>query len=54
MDTQLTVGGRVVASWDPVRHPHWPPVDSNGEIVSDVPWKFFDPKECQERQASGG
>ena len=45
MMMQLTTDdGRVLASWDPAQHPHWPPVDSDGEIIGDLPWKFFDPK----------
>jgi hypothetical protein len=40
---ELLVDGRVVTSWDTVEHPNWPPVDSNGELIGDVPWKFFDP-----------
>ena len=30
--------------WDPARHPYWPPVDSDGRIIGDLPWKFFDPE----------
>lgn len=35
--------GRVVASRDTAQHPHWPPVDSDGVLIGDMPWKFFDP-----------
>ena len=28
-----TVDGRPVATWDPVQHPYWPPVDSDEERV---------------------
>jgi hypothetical protein len=34
--------GRVLAEWDPAEHPDWPPVDGDGKIIGDVPWKFFD------------
>ncbi len=41
--TQLVINGRLVATWDAVEHPHWPPVDKDGHLIGDVPWKFFDP-----------
>ena len=40
----MTDDGRLLASWDAAQHPNWPPVDSNGQIIGDVPWKFFDPR----------
>ena len=39
---ELLIDGRVVTSWDPAKHPNWPPLDDKGEIIGDVPWKFFD------------
>ncbi len=39
-----TVDGRPVATWDPVQHPYWPPVDSDGKLIGDLPWKFFEPE----------
>lgn len=39
---QLSIGGQTIA-WDSDEHPHWPPVDRDGKIISDLPWKFFDP-----------
>ena len=39
---ELLVDGRVVTTWDPAKHPDWPPLDDQGEIIGDVPWKFFD------------
>lgn len=36
-------GGQSWASWDPAEHPYWPPVDRDGVLIGDVPWKFFDP-----------
>ena len=30
-------------TWDAAEHPYWPPIDSDGEVIGDVPWKFFDP-----------
>lgn len=41
----LLADGRVWASWDPAEHPGWPPVDSDGHLIGDVPWKFLDPEE---------
>ena len=43
MQQLVAEDGRVLASWDPAEHPNWPPVDSDGQIIGDVPWKFFDP-----------
>ena len=44
MMMQLTTDdGRVLASWDPAEHPYWPPVDSDGKLIGDLPWKFFEP-----------
>ncbi len=40
---QLTTDdGRVWVRWDAAEHPSWPPVDADGKIIGDVPWKFFD------------
>ena len=47
----VTDDGRPWVSWDPVQHPHWPPVDSDGEIIGDVPWKFFDPAAADLRES---
>jgi len=41
---QLMADGRPWVSWDPAQHPCWPPVDSDGKIIGDLPWKFFDPE----------
>lgn len=41
MEQQLIIDGRLVATWDPAQHPHWPPVDRDGKIIGDIPWKFF-------------
>ena len=43
MAAQLTIDGRLVATWDADQHPHWPPGDSDGKIIGDLPWKFFEP-----------
>ena len=40
---ELIVDGRPVATWDAAQHPHWPPVDGDGQLIGDLPWKFFDP-----------
>lgn len=40
----LLVDGQPWVSWDPAEHPHWPPVDGDGVLIGDVPWKFFDPR----------
>ena len=42
MAVELTVDGRLVATWDAAEHPYWPPVDSDGKLIGDLPWKFFD------------
>lgn len=38
----LSIGGRPAITWDSDQHPNWPPVDGEGKIIGDVPWKFFD------------
>jgi hypothetical protein len=43
MMAELSIGGKVIAAWDPVRHPDWPPIDDDGKVIGDVPWKFFEP-----------
>ena len=43
MQQLVAEDGRVLVAWDPAEHPNWPPVDSEGKLIGDVPWKFFDP-----------
>lgn len=43
MMMQLSIGGQPAITWDADQHPYWPPIDSDGQIIGDVPWKFFDP-----------
>jgi len=33
-----------VITRDSGQHPDWPPVDSDGKLIGDVPWKFFNPE----------
>ena len=40
----LTTDGRPWVSWDSDQHPYWPPVDGDGKLIGDLPWKFFDPE----------
>jgi len=47
----LTTDGRPWVTWDADQHPHWPPVDSDGKLIGDLPWKFFDP-ETRPREGS--
>ena len=44
MQQLVAEDGRVLVAWDPAEHPNWPPVDSEGRLIGDVPWKFFDPE----------
>lgn len=50
---QLPIGGQAV-TWDPAQHPYWPPVDRDGKIISDLPWKFFDPPAVSADHGSSG
>jgi hypothetical protein len=52
MQQLVAEDGRVLVAWDPAEHPNWPPVDENGVIIGDVPWKFFDSRAARNVSAA--